>query len=116
MRQGLRSPKWGHMGVHFLCTGPQGPLPGERVQVVIYDRNDVVVRRFEQRRGECLDAGWVDGFNLSLCRPAVYRLPVVDIAPSGFETTLLSDFQAGTPMGVFNKMFETWVREYGVPQ
>lgn len=115
-REGFRSPKYGHRGVYFLCTGPgpDGPRPGDRVQVVIYDREDKVVRRFEQVQGECLDPGYVDFFGSPKCRPAKYRMPLVDIAPDGTQTVLLQDFQPGTPRSVMSDVFGAWVAQHGM--
>ena len=117
-REGWRSPKWGHLGVYFLCTGPGpgGPAPGERVRVVIYDKNDNVVRRFEQLRGECVDPGYVDFWNSPRCRPAQYLRPLVDIAPDGKVTTLLGDFKPHMGRELFETIFVSWVKTHGVPE
>lgn len=115
MREGFKSPKYGHRGVYFLCTGPDpsGPKPGDRVKVVIYDKDDRVVRRFEQVQGACLDEGYVDFFNSPKCRPAKYVMPLVDFAPDGAQTVLLADFQPGTPKSVFSDVFASWVAKHG---
>lgn len=116
VREGFRSPKYGHLGVYFLCTGPGpgGPRPGPRVQAVIYGKDGQVVRRFEQIQGECLDEGYVSFFGGPKDRPARYRLPVVDVAPDGTQTTLLADFQPGSPMSLFQDAFRSWVEKHGV--
>lgn len=71
-RIGYRSPKNGHLGVYTLCSGPDpnGPKPGERLIIVIYDKDDNIVRRLEQVKGNCLDPGYVDFFNSMKCRPS----------------------------------------------
>lgn len=35
----FRSPRYGRLGVYFLCTGPDpmGPRPGERVRVAVIE-------------------------------------------------------------------------------
>lgn len=117
MREGFKSPKYGHRGVYFLSTGPDpnGPRPGDRVKVVIYGADDQVIRRFEQVQGECLDPGYVDFFNSPKCRPAKYRMPLVDFAPDGTQTTLLADFPAGAPMSAFQDVFRAWVERHAAP-
>ena len=48
MREGRESTRHPGMGVFALCLGPNSPLPGERLQLVIYDHDDRIVRRLEQ--------------------------------------------------------------------
>lgn len=116
MRTGFRSPKYGHLGVYFLSTGPDpsGPRPGPRVQAVIYDKADNVVRRFEQIEGSCVDPGYVDFFGGPSNRSARYTLPVVDIAPDGSQTVLIPDFQPGASREVFATAFRAWAEQHGV--
>jgi len=116
-RDGFKSPKYGHLGVYFLCTGPDpsGPRPGPRVQAVIYGKDNTVVRRFEQIEGTCLDGGYVDFFGGPNNRPARYTLPLVDIAPDGTQTVLVPDFQPGTPRSVMSDAFRSWAEKNGVP-
>lgn len=114
-REGFRSPKYGHRGVYFLCTGPDpsGPRPGPRLQAVVYDENDRVVRRFEQVQGECLDEGYVSFFGGHKDRPARYRMPLVDISPDGVQTVLAHDFQPHSPRSVIETAFRAWVEAHG---
>lgn len=113
-REGFKSPKYGHRGVYFLCTGPDpsGPRPGERVKAVIYDKDDKVVRRFEQIQGECLDEGYVSFFGGPRDRSAKYRMPLVDIAPDGTSTVLLADFQPHMSRNIFSDAFGAWVEKH----
>lgn len=117
VREGFRSPKYGDRGVYFLCTGPDkdGPRPGPRVQAVIYDAEDRVIRRFEQIQGECIDEGYISFFGWPMDRPARYRLPLVDFAPDGTQTVLLPDFQAHMGREVFALVFAAWVGNFGRP-
>ena len=114
-RIGFRSPKYGHRGVYFLCTGPDpsGSRPGPRLEAVIY-AGDRVVRRFEQVQGDCLDEGYTDFFNSPRCRPSVHRLFLVDVAPDGTRHMLVSDFQPGSPRTLLETAFRSWVETYGV--
>ncbi len=114
--KGYRSPKYGHLGVYFLSTGPTGPLPGERVVAVIYSKDGAILRRFEQRAGEVLQEGYVDFFNSPRCRPTVRRLPVVDVAPDGAETVLLEDFRPSMGMETFSRTFGEWALRHGVDE
>lgn len=113
--KGWKSPKYGHLGVYFLCTGPDpnGPMPGERVRVVIYDEHGSVVRRFEQIGGVVLDEGYVDFFGGPRDRPVRQRMPVVDIAPDGAQTVLIADFQPTTSREIFANAFRTWAETHG---
>lgn len=115
MRTGFRSPRHGHRGVYFLCTGPDpsGPKPGPRLQVVIYDEADQIVRRFEQVRGACIDEGHVSFFESPQDRPARFLMPLVDIAPDGTQTVLVEDFQPESPRSVMENVFRAWVEKHG---
>ena len=62
MREGIACDRHPGMGRFYLCLGPGSSLPGPRLQVVIYDANDQVVRRLEQIRGACIDEGFVSFF------------------------------------------------------
>ena len=117
-RVGFPSPKYSARGVYFLSTGPDlaGPRPGPRVQAVIYDAEHRVVRRFEQIEGACVEEGYVDFFGSARCRPGRSRMPLVDIAPDGVQTTLVADFQLGDDRSVFQEAFRSWVAAYGVDQ
>ena len=115
MRQGKPSPKYGHLGVYFHSTGPTGPVPGERLQAVIYDHEDRIVRRFEQIRGRCIDDGHVDFFGSHACRPALYEMPVIDIAPDGTQTILIAHVPASASQ-LITPAFTAWVAKFGVEQ
>lgn len=114
-REGFRSPKHGHRGVYFLCTGPNpgGPRPGPRLQVVIYNDKDEVVRRFEQIEGACLDPGHVSFFGGPKDRPAHYTMPIVDIGSDGTQTVLVADFQPHMLRDVLSQALGKWVEAYG---
>lgn len=114
--RGWFSPRYGSRGVHFLCTGPDpaGPRPGDRLRVVIYDKQGSVVRRLEQTRGRCIDEGYVDFFGGPSNRPARYEMPIVDIAPDGTETVLIPDFQPTSPRVLLDTVFSAWVAAHGV--
>src|SRR5437870_8874190 len=62
MREEKESTLHPGMGVYALCMGPNSPMPGERLQIVIYNQADEVVRRFEQIRGACLVEGYATFF------------------------------------------------------
>lgn len=115
-----RSPKWGNLGVHFECSGPdpQGPRPGATVKVVILDGDDNVVRTLTERKTTCLDPGYVDFWGSPQCRPAIYVREVVDIAPDGSET-VVGTYTDGTDGGrrwwkTPDWGFAAWCQEHGV--
>jgi hypothetical protein len=116
MRTGEPSTRHPGLGVYVHSLGPSSPIPGERLQIVIYDQQDNIVRRFEQVRGECLDPGYVDFFLSSRCRPAIYLWPLVDIDMEGKQTILVENFRSGMDMNIFYRALTEWVEKYGVPQ
>jgi hypothetical protein len=112
----FRSPKYGRLGVYFLCTGPDpnGPRPGERVRAVVYDKAGQVVRRFEQTAGAVVSEGYVDFFNSARCKPVVQALPLVDIDAAGTQTVLLADYKPSMGREVFARVFGEWCARYGI--
>jgi len=113
--RGHRSAKYGHLGVHYLCTGPdpRGPRPGPRLKAVIYDQGWNIVRRLEQVTGKCTDEGHVSFFGGPADRPAQFELPIVDISPDGVQTILVTDFQPNSPRWLLEAAFNTWALAYG---
>ena len=89
-RKGWKSPKLGHLGVYFLCSGPDpsGPVPGDRLIIVIYDRGNNIIRRLEQVKGDCIDPGYIDFFNSFKCRPSIHDYHIVDTDAHGNRTIL----------------------------
>ena len=116
MREGQESTRHPGMGVYALCLGPHSSLPGERLRLVIYDHDDQVVRRLEQKRGACVEEGWVSFFtNDPRNRPARFLWPLVDIAPDGAETVLMDDYRQEMGMEPYYRVLAAWVAAYGVP-
>src|SRR6266545_118006 len=114
MREGLACDRHPGMGVYYRSLGPNSRVPGPRLQVVMYDHADQVVRRLEQVRGRCTDEGFVSFFaGDPRNRPAQFLHPIVDIAPDGTQTELISDFPPGTSMSVFHELLARWVATYG---
>jgi hypothetical protein len=120
-REGWRSVKYGHRGVHFLCTGPDpaGPKPGEAVHIVVYDAQNHVVRQLRQRAGRVIDSGYVDLLVTSRCRPSVVDLELVDTDADGVETVLLNATSGPGADAAFMRWFTGegfagWVAEHGV--
>ncbi len=60
--QGRKSPRYGHLGLWNYSLGPNSPVPGPRLIVMILDQQGRAVRRLEQIRGNCIDEGYVDFF------------------------------------------------------
>ena len=56
--------------------------------VWIYDKDDNIIRRLEEIRGECIDPGYVTFFTGSESRAAQYNHYLVDFAPDGTQTIL----------------------------
>ena len=111
-----KSPKWGYLGVHFECSGPDpsGPRPGERVIIVVLDEQGEVTRRLEQRQGRCLDGGYVDFFGGPDCRPAVYEMEIVDTdSATGREEVLAVHTTAAGANAWFKRHFATWCLKHG---
>ena len=63
-------------------------------RAVFHDHDDRIVRRLEQKRGACIDAGSITFFEGDpRQRPAVFHWPLVDIDPvTGVETILHPDY------------------------
>ncbi|HEX9370264.1 MAG TPA: hypothetical protein VF897_04630 [Roseiflexaceae bacterium] len=116
MREGQEVSRHPGMGVYALCLGPNSSLPGERLRLVIYDHDDQVVRRLEQKRGRCIDEGWVSFFaNDPRSRPARFLWPIVDIDAAGVETVLIADYRPDMGMEPYYRVLAEWVASYGVP-
>ena len=81
--RGRKSPRYGHLGMWNYSLGPNSPVPGPRLIVLILDQHGQVVRRLEQIRGNCIDEGYVDFFLSHNCRPAAHEYPLVDIDENG---------------------------------
>lgn len=118
MRQGKPSTRYAHLGVYSICLGPNAPeLAGKRLQVVIYDKDDNIVRRLEEVKGECVDPGYVDFFLGPNCRPARYRYYLVDIAPDGTQTIIHDDpALLGRNKELWFDFLGKWAKQYGVEQ
>ena len=116
MRNGYRSPKNGHLGVYTLCSGPdpRGPMPGERVIIVIYDKNDNITRTLEQVRGNTLDAGWIDFFNSSNCRPSVHEYYIYDTDQAGNKTKMATHTNPSDANRWLTINCPLWVQEHGI--
>lgn len=117
--KGYRSHKWGHLGVHFLCTGPDpsGPRPGPRLQVVIYDGDGNVTRRLEQVGGGVIQEGYVDFFGSTQCCPSVREYHLVDTNEgTGERTVLATHTTASGAHGWLRANFGAWAQQHGVGQ
>lgn len=113
---GIPSPRYGNLGLWIFSLGPGHPdAPGERLQMAILGQDGQVVRRFEQVRGKCLDPGYTDYWGSARCRPARYLYPLVDIDPSGRETTIVPDFSQAEGKERFFQLVGAWVAEHGSP-
>ena len=114
--RGKPSPRYGHLGVWDLSKRQAtAAVPGERLEVLILDRDGEIVRRFEQINGACLDGGYVDYFGGPNCRPARYLKPLVDIAPDGTQLELHPDFHPHHGKDAFFRVLGSWVRRHGNP-
>jgi len=117
-RQGYRSPKSGNLGVYTLCSGPDpnGPVPGERLIIVIYDQQDNIVRRLEQVKGDCLDPGYVDFFLSPKCRPTLYTYHIVDIDKDQTAQIIATHTSPEEARKWLVENIDKWVQEHGIPQ
>ena len=115
--QGRPSKRWPHLGVWQMCLGPNSPIPGPRLQLVILDTEGKVVRRMEQIEGACIDEGYVDFFLSHNCRPAVHEHPMVDIDAAGnIAEVLHPDYRQELGMDIYLKILENWALKYGKPE
>lgn len=116
-QQGNKSPRYGHLGIWNYCLGPNSPIPGPRLIVMIIDQQGTIVRRLEQIRGDCIDEGYVDFFLSHNCRPASHEYPLVDIDAQGTIAEVLHpNFTPGISMDVYLEILKTWVGKCGRPE
>ena len=115
-RRGIPWERYPGTGVYIISLGPQSPIPGERLQLIIYDQDDRIARRFEEERGNCIDQGYVDFFNSSRCRPAVDMYRLVDIGPNSEKNVIYEYLPAEMSREVYFRLVTDWVACYGVPQ
>lgn len=115
-REGVPSILYGNLGVHILCSGPDpnGPIPGERIRVVIYDEEDIIVRRLEQIEGCYIDDGYVDFFNTVNCRPSIHEFHFVDIDHNGKQTILSSHTIPSDAQTWLKQNISNWARKHGI--
>ncbi|WP_127128006.1 hypothetical protein [Pseudoflavitalea rhizosphaerae] len=117
-RKGYRSPKNGHLGVYTLCSGPDpsGPIPGERLIIVIYDKEDNIVRKLEQVKGNCFDEGYIDFFNSLHCRPSVHEYYMVDTDKDGNKQILATHKSPSEAILWLKENVPIWVQLHGLSQ
>lgn len=117
-RKGYRSPKNGHLGVYTLCSGPDpsGPAPGERLIIVIYDKDDTIVRRLEQVQGDCIEPGYVDFFLSAKCKPSIYEYHIIDTDSHGRMQILATHTSPSEAKRWLQQNVPAWVQEHGIPQ
>jgi hypothetical protein len=114
---GRKSPRYGHLGMWNYSLGPNSPVPGPRLVVLILDQQGQVVRRLEQIRGNCIDEGYIDFFLSHNCRPAAHEYPLVDIDANGQIAELLHpNFTPGTSMDIYLSILEKWASKWGKPE
>lgn len=115
-RLGRPSKNFAHLGVHNVCMGPKAPtLPGPYLQIVIYDPDNNIVRRMEEREREIVPA-YISFFE-EASSPGVYQYYLVDIDPDGKETVIHSDPKAlARDPQAWRAFLQQWAERYGVPQ
>jgi hypothetical protein len=115
--QGRKSPRYGHLGMWNYCLGPNSPVPGPRLIVLILDQEGRTVRRLEQIRGNCIDEGYVDFFLSHHCRPAVHEYPLVDLDENGQIVEMLHpNFTPGLSIDLYLAILQKWVSKWGKPE
>lgn len=115
--RGNPSPRFGHLGVWNYCLGPSSPIPGERLVIMMLDQAGLIVRRFEQIEGRCIDPGYVDFFMSHRCRPAVNERPIVDIDEQGqIASVLHPNYTQDLGMALYLRLLEEWANRWGRPE
>lgn len=117
-RHGLKSFRYGHLGVYILCSGPDpdGPMPGQRLTLVIYDKANNIVRKLEQVKGDCIDEGYVDFFNSFSCRSSLDEYHMVDTDRNGKLQILATHTSPSDAHSWLQKNVPLWVQEHGIKQ
>lgn len=115
--QGRKSPHYGYLGMWNYCLGPNSPIPGPRLIVLMLNQHGQRIRRLEQIRGSCIDEGYVDFFLSHNCRPAAHEYPLVDIDANGQIAELLHpNFTPGMSMDIYLSILEKWASRWGKPE
>ena len=115
--QGRPSLGFRKLGVWNLCLGPNSPIPGERLQILIVDSTGKIVRRFEQIEGRCIDPGYVDYFESHRCRPALHERPIVDIDKDGkIAAVLHPNYTQAVGMETYLQLLTEWANSWGRPE
>jgi hypothetical protein len=115
--RGRPSPRYGHLGMWNYSLGPNSPIPGQRLQVLILDQAGRIIRRFEQIEGRCIDPGYVDFFESHHCRPALHEMPIVDIDAEGKIVAILCAYYTQSMgMDIYLKLLGEWVQKWGKPE
>ncbi len=100
-----------------LSLGPNSPIPGQRLEVVILDQTGKIVRRLEQIRGACTDPGYVDFFLSHHCRPAQHLYPIVDIDENGKVANILCEhYEQSMGMDLYLQLLTEWATRWGKPE
>lgn len=90
MREGKPSKRFGARGLHAVYLGDfNHPMIYK-----LYDADDNVLATLTEEQGDCVDEGWVDGFNENNCRPSLYRHRLVEQLPDGTANILHNDPKA----------------------
>lgn len=99
MREGKPSPRFGSRGLHNINLG-SGNTP---LLIKLYGPNDEVLATLTEKRGDCIDPGYVDFFLGPNCQPATYHYYLVEILPDGTVGVLHDNPKA------FASDFNGWV-------
>lgn len=117
-RLGKPSTRYAHLGLHNVSLGPNPPDPalrGNGLRMVIYDRDDRIVREMVSEQITLKD-GYVSFFE-SQCRPGVYTEHIYDVAPDGGRRLMHHDAKAiAADRDAWLAFVERWVSVHGVPQ
>ncbi len=117
-RKGHRSKQFGHLGVYFLSTGPdpKGAMPGERIIIVIYNKDNEVIRRLEQVKGGFQDEGWTDYFESPRCKPSIREYHIIDIDKEGNQEILATHTQPSDAGTWLKPNFPKWAQQHGIQE
>jgi hypothetical protein len=109
MREGKPSKRFGARGLHQIELGG-GNKP---LLLKLYGPEDEVLATLTEKKGECIDPGYVDFFLGPNCRPAKYQKYLVEILPNGTTGVLHDNPEAlARDFNAWVEFLDKWVAKH----
>ena len=109
-RDGKPSIRFGHRGLHFVSLGG-GSQP---MLAKLYGADNRLIASLTEKRGNCIDPGYVDFFLGPNCRPAVWTTYLVEIDSNGKEGILHDNPKAlAADRDGWLSFLDAWITRHG---